>query len=238
MTTNTILRLLLASVMLPSCDSSTETNSAPSPDKQIVNADSSIQGQTIKLNLPNGAVPPDTAGAHLKKILKDILIRDQSLRVLQDTMSLKYGHLKEVQNLNTIVWKKIRLDDSLNLIVVSKILDKYGWLSSEAVGSEGNATLFLVIQHADLKTQEKYLPMIKEAVANYKASPSELALLIDRIEMRNNRPQIYGSQMETVDGKIRVYKMIDPKNVNKRRAEMGLDSIEAYVRHWNIEYKP
>lgn len=238
MTTNTILRLLLTSLMFSACDNSTETNSETPPDKHIVNVDCLIQGQTIKLNLPNGTLAPDTTGAHLKNILNDVLIRDQSLRVLHDSMSIKYGHLKEVQNLNIVVQKKIRLDDSLNLIIVTKILDKYGWLSSEAVGYEGNATLFLVIQHADLKTQEKYLPMIKEAVANYKASPSELALLIDRIEMRNNRPQIYGSQMETVDGKIRVYKIIDPKNVNKRRAEMGLDSIEDYVRHWNIEYKP
>lgn len=34
-----------------------------------------------------------------------------------------------------------------------------------AYGGKGNSTLFLVIQRADQKTQEQYLPMMREAVA-------------------------------------------------------------------------
>src|ERR1051325_9407619 len=96
---------------------------------------------------------------------------------------------------NDSIGRIIMKQDSVNLVKVVAILDKYGWLGSDEVGSQGNSALFLVIQHADLKTQEKYLPMIKEAVKNGKAEPSQLALLIDRIEMRNNRPQVYGSQV-------------------------------------------
>ncbi len=44
--------------------------------------------------------------------------------------------------------------DSLNLQKISQILDKYGWVGAEKVGEKANQTLFLVIQHADLKTQK------------------------------------------------------------------------------------
>jgi hypothetical protein len=59
-------------------------------------------------------------------------------------------------------------------------LDKYGWLGADVVGGQGNSTLFLVIQHSDQATQEKYLPMMREAVKNGKAQGSSLALLEDR----------------------------------------------------------
>ncbi|MBI3502966.1 MAG: hypothetical protein HY063_14340 [Bacteroidetes bacterium] len=134
---------------------------------------------------------------------------------------------------NDSIGRIIRKQDSVNLVKVKVILDKYGWLGADEVGANGNTALFLVIQHADLKTQEKYLPVMKEAVKNKKARASSLALLIDRVEMRNNRPQIYGSQVQGNS----FYTILDEKNVNKRRAEVGLEPLEDYAKHFGIEYK-
>ncbi len=108
-------------------------------------------------------------------------------------------------------------------------------MGSDVIGNQGNSTLFLVIQHADLKTQEKYLPMMREAVKNGKAYGSSLALLEDRIEIRNGRKQIYGSQIG-MDDKNTYYvaPLIDPDNVDKRRAEVGLPPLSDYVKNWNM----
>jgi len=89
----------------------------------------------------------------------------------------------------------IRKTDSLNLIVVSEILDKYGYLGYDDVGVIESQSLFLVIQHADLFVQEKYLPVIRKAVLDKKTFPSNLALLEDRISLRKGKKQIYGSQI-------------------------------------------
>ena len=131
------------------------------------------------------------------------------------------------------IWEIINKQDSINQVKVISILDKYGWLGADEVGKNGNAALFLVIQHSDIKTQEKYLPLMKEAVKSGKALASELALLIDRIEMRNDRLQIYGSQVQGNS----FYPIIDEKNVNKRRAEVGLGPLEEYAKHFGMEYK-
>jgi hypothetical protein len=45
----------------------------------------------------------------------------------------------------------------------------------------GNCALFFVIRHPDLKAQEKYLPMMRQAVKDGKANGSQLAMLEDTV---------------------------------------------------------
>lgn len=137
-------------------------------------------------------------------------------------------------------WKIIQAKDSVNLIKITQILDERGWLGADIIGGKGNATLFLVIQHADLSIQEKYLPMMREAVKEGNASARSLALLEDRVALRQGKRQLYGSQIgrDQETGKQYVLPLDDPMNVDKRRAEMGLGSLQDYVSRWNITWDP
>lgn len=175
----------------------------------------------------------------LKAKLDSIYELDQGIRRKYPEMTKKYerGSI-ELNN----YFAEMRRIDSSNEIYISGILDKYGWLGADEVGGRGNSTLFLVIQHAPLETQEKYLPMMQLAVKEGKASGSQLALLEDRIALRNNRPQIYGSQIGSMpnNGEKVVLPLLDPKNVNQRRAEVGLGPIEDYTERfgfrWDIDW--
>lgn len=131
--------------------------------------------------------------------------------------------------------KDIEEIDSSNLKKVEKILNKFGWLSSKIVGSKANTALFLVIQHADLQTQLKYLPTLQEAVKLGNAQASHLALLQDRIAVRQNKKQIYGTQIgKDNTGKYYLLDLIEPSKVNKRRESVGLKPLEEYLKKWNI----
>ena len=137
-------------------------------------------------------------------------------------------------------WQLINKKDSLNLIEVKAILDKYGWVGPDVVGGQGSVTLFLVIQHADQATQEKYLPMMREAVKNGKAQSGSLALLEDRVALRQGKRQIYGSQIGR-DPETQVYyvsPLEDPENVDKRRADVGLPPLAEYVKNWQMKWDP
>ncbi len=135
-------------------------------------------------------------------------------------------------------WELISKQDSINQIEVVNILDKHGWVGTDLVGKNGNKALWLVIQHAPIKIQEKYLPSLKKSVRHGLTPGHYLALLEDRILMKNGKPQTYGSQIITNQntGKKEVYKIKDPVNVNKRRKEVGLESIESYLSSWGIEW--
>ena len=68
----------------------------------------------------------------------------------------------------------------------------------------------MVIQHADLKTQQKYLPIMRDAVSKGKANVGSLALLEDRVALGMGKSQIYGSQiMQDATGKY-LQPLIDP----------------------------
>lgn len=111
-------------------------------------------------------------------------------------------------------------------------------MGADVVGGQGNSTLFLVIQHADQATQEKYLPMMREAVKNGKAQGSSLALLEDRVALGQGKRQIYGSQIGR-DPETQIYfisPLEDPDNVDKRRAEVGLQSLADYASRWQITW--
>jgi len=170
--------------------------------------------------------------AELNSINQD----DQQLRKELSQIEEKFGpDSEEVKN----HWVKISENDEKNLIKIENILETRGWLGRDIIGRGGSTTIFLVIQHASLEIQEKYLPMMRNAVAIGNAHGSQLALLEDRIAMRNDKPQIYGSQITTnmETGKKYIHPIIDPENVDKRRRSVGLGELEIYVRNFNLQWK-
>lgn len=167
----------------------------------------------------------------LDKILKE----DQKHRLQFDKIEKKHGrNSKKVKEQLKLIHEK----DSINLIEVKKILDSRGWLGQETIGKEGSVTLFLVIQHSDLETQLKYLPMLREAVKKGNAYPSDLAFLEDRVAVSQGKKQIYGSQIgtDTSTGEYYLYPLIDPANVDERRSEVGLKPLAEYLSYWNITW--
>lgn len=129
--------------------------------------------------------------------------------------------------------------DSCNLVQVKILLDKYGWIGRSLIGDKANSALFLVVQHADLETQLRYFPLLQKSAEIGESKFSNVALMQDRILMRQEKKQMYGSQVvfNKVTGSPEFYPIDDEKNVNIRRAKMGMQSIEEYAKLFGIEYK-
>ncbi|HMN88831.1 MAG TPA: hypothetical protein PKD70_01280 [Saprospiraceae bacterium] len=167
--------------------------------------------------------------------LNTIYDEDQLYRRMIDSVDQQYGW--ESEEMKTL-WAKIAEVDAVNLQKVKAILDEYGWLGSDVVGGKGAMALFLVIQHADLEVQIHYLPMMREAAKAGKAQPNHLAMLEDRVAMRQGNKQIYGSQVtrNQETGKWEVAPIRDPLQVDARRAEVGLGPLADYLKRWEIEW--
>ena len=132
----------------------------------------------------------------------------------------------------------IRKIDSSNTVIVTSLLDKHGWLGPSIIGDQGNLTLFLVIQHSTHDVRLKYFPQLKEAIAKQNAQPSQAALMEDRILSETEGRQKYGSQLfwNKEEGRYKPFPIIDEKNVNKRRADMGMEPLEEYLKRYGIRY--
>lgn len=167
-------------------------------------------------------------------VLESVFKTDTELRYHLDTLLTKVDYNSpEVFKMYTLISK----NDSVNVEIVRKIIDKYGWLGVDETSKNANDALFLVIQHADLKTQLQYLPVLTKAVQNKKALPQNLALLVDRTNMYQGKFQIYGSQLKGINPKDLVFfPIFDEPNINKRREEIGLESIEEYAKRFKLKY--
>jgi len=132
--------------------------------------------------------------------------------------------------------KEMNYLDSINYIKIQKIVDEYGWLGFDKIGRNGALTLFLVIQHSPLAIQKKYLPLLREAVKNKQAIAGNLAMLEDRIALREGKKQIYGSQIATDStGFTFLQPVEDPDHVDERRKAVGLGPLADYVKLFGIE---
>lgn len=172
----------------------------------------------------------------LVAILDTIYREDQGERQHIDSIQNLYGwQSKQIDSL----WKIIHFKDSINLLKVKNIIDKYGWLGPDIIGRDGATTLFLVIQHADTSTQVNYVSAMREAVKQGKAEANQLALLEDRILTSQGKKQIYGSQVKTNEttGKNEFFPIADEPLVNKRRASVGLGPLEEYAKLFGIDYE-
>jgi hypothetical protein len=171
----------------------------------------------------------------LVTLLDSIYILDYKYRRKIKQIEKKYGRDSEEIKYNSEMISKI---DSTNLLLVKSILNDRGWLGVEKIGIRGNKTLFLVIQHSDFKTQIKYLPMMRKAEKKGNAEANDLAFLEDRVALRKEKKQIYGSQVarDKKTGEYFVMPLKKPKNVDKRRKKIGLNTLANYISFWNITW--
>lgn len=119
--------------------------------------------------------------------------------------------------------------DSLNLIEIENIISEYG-IWGESLRSPGaKNTMFLVIQHAPLAVQERYLDQMEDAVERGEIGSRNFALLIDRMMLRKNGVQKYGTQCTIVNGKAEARNLIDSMKVDEYRKEVGLGPLSKYL---------
>jgi hypothetical protein len=174
---------------------------------------------------------------NLVAVLDSVYIEDQLCQQQYVEIVTRYGQQsEELKSFSTFMNDKY----SINQMVVKKILDENGWPGEEIIGHYGNKALFLVIQHSNLETQEKYLSMIREAAKKGNVDPANLALLEDRVALRQGKKQIYGTQLayDETTGESYVQPLEDPDNVDTRRAAIGLEKLQDYLSGVGLKWDP
>ena len=165
--------------------------------------------------------------------LDSVFFKDQESRKQYIQLAQNGADEKQL----SVTRSNMRKVDSLNLITVTTLLDNEGWLGPQDVGMFASQGLFLVIQHANLATQEKYFPMIEKAEKDGKTLSSNLAILKDRIAVRKGEDQLYGSQgfTDKTTKKKFLYPIVDVDNLESRRVSMGLPPMDKYLPGWDLE---
>lgn len=151
---------------------------------------------------------------------------DQIVRQLPD-VRYPSGTPRDSMDANVAgLWRAV---DSLNTAWTRGVVTSRGWPKRSEVGTRAAFDFFLLVQHADLATQQGMLPLMEAAVAEDEAGGSEFAYLVDRVRVREGRPQVYGTQLRTVDGLLVPFPIDDEADVDARRESVGLEPLDAYL---------
>lgn len=155
----------------------------------------------------------------LKEQLEGIFERDQHDRILWSQAARASSPNPERTE---VLYRQAAQTDSLNLVAVNRILLEQGFPRKQKVGEMALVGLWSAFQHNSLEMQKQFLPQLETAVARGDMAPAYLATLKDRIDVREGRPQKYGTQWGP-DGKR--CPLLDASRVNEWRQEVGLPPI-------------
>ena len=90
-----------------------------------------------------------------------------------------------------------------------------------------------MVQHSDsdVKFQETMLKEVSKELEKGNVSGSDFAYLTDRVQLAQEKPQVYGTQLDYNTDIAQVYprNLVDSLNVNKRRKKIGLEPLEEYL---------
>ncbi len=125
----------------------------------------------------------------------------------------------------------LRRIDGENTERLTKVIQQYGWPGKSLVGTDGAHAAWLLLQHADLNPalQKKGLALMKNAPAG-EVSLQDIAYLTDRVSMKECGKQVYGTQVQQIDGKWQPQPLLDPEAVDRLRSEAGLQPLDEYLK--------
>ncbi len=176
------------------------------------------------------AARPEASSAakpSLQAELEEMGETDQAQRRLMTDVGNKHGQNSPEMR---ALWKIQSEVDAKNIKRLEEIIAEHGWPKRSGVGPKAASAAFLILQHSDISYQKKYLPLAREAALAKEMSGGSLALLEDRILMREGKKQIYGSQLRgNGNGEYEVHPIEDEANVDQRRAAVGLPPLADYL---------
>jgi hypothetical protein len=180
--------------------------------------------------LPSAVFGADSGLSEVRAELIEMGRRDQQVRNKPDAQFSP----DELRNPPPRVLAYIKEQDDIdagNLRRLEEIVAEHGWPGSRQFGSEASGAAWLILQHAPLESQEKYLPVLKMAAGVGDARPADVAMLEDRILVRGGRKQRYGTQIvSNAKGNPEVSPVESPENLAELRNSVGLPSMEEYLR--------
>ena len=144
---------------------------------------------------------------------------------------------RALENNGTAQAEQVATVDRKNTDRMKEVVSQIGWPSVSKVGRDASIGAWLLVQHADhdVEFQSYCLSLMKE-LSSEEVRLQDIALLTDRIRVNKGEPQVYGTQFRQIDGKHVPKTIEDIENVNKRRKEMGLDTLEENIQGMYKKY--
>jgi hypothetical protein len=187
----------------------------------------------------------DEKEPELRAELVRLVIEDQNIRGEYDkyrkahglfsiddkTLNEKLNNDPEMKKELLAIIRRMQESDEHGLVRMKEIIAKYGWPGKSLVGTEAAGAAWLLVQHfdRDVAFQRSALEAMKK-LPSCEVENTHLAYLTDRVLLNEGKKQLYGTMLRKENGKFVPKPIEDEANVEKRRADLGLQPLAEYIR--------
>lgn len=156
--------------------------------------------------------------------IKDLLDRTKAEQALREEWGLSD---------NEELRLKVLALDSENTAFLKQLVANSGWPKLSTAGKEAATAAWLIVQHSPDKVFRKHcLDLMQENPSE--VEPQNLARTVDRVRIDEGKQQYFGTHfMKGQDGSWEPMPIEDEKNVEARRAEYNLPTLEAKIKEYN-----
>src|SRR5690349_6820870 len=121
--------------------------------------------------------------------------------------------------------------DAPNTGRLEQIFNQIGFPNTAKVRKDGMQAFMTLLQHATSDTlRVRAVKPITKAFKNKEMPPMGYANFVDRLRLHQGKKQLYGSGFDFKDGKLVLSPTEDLKNLEKRRAKIGLPPMSEAIR--------
>jgi hypothetical protein len=122
---------------------------------------------------------------------------------------------------------------------MKEIIGQIGWPTVSKVGQDAAHAAWLLIQHADHEVafQKECLALMK-SMPEAEVEKRDAAYLEDRVRVNTDELQLYGTQFDEVDGSFIPRPIENPEQVDERRLQMGLGTLQEAIQEMHETYSP
>lgn len=174
-------------------------------------------------------LPPASPGERLVRMAE----LEQAARETLYGLDLDSLTLEERRAVLNAAWSLVEAIDRRNQAGLKALLREAlpagGWFGRTVWGEEAARSAWLIAVHAvnDRRLMREAAGRMAPLVADGEVMPAWYAALVDRLAVLQGRPQRFGTQPVCRAGAWVVGEVEDPAGLDARRAELGLQAMEA-----------
>ena len=166
------------------------------------------------------------------KLLTEVLYKDQYVRLQMQELTKAVNNDGNAELIDSLIVlsENIERIDKENIAVIDSLLQQG---LPKGLSEESYKTIWIVIDHASLEKQVQYLSIIEKMSSEGLIDVDNYAILFDRIAMKQNRPQRYGSQSVQfgTPGNMHLYiwPVENAESLDSLRETVGMGPVLKYL---------
>lgn len=167
------------------------------------------------------------------KLLSEVWHKDQDIRHQMIELTRAVSVDKRVELIDSLITatEEVERIDNQNMAIVDSLLQRG---LPKGLSAESYKTIWIVIDHASLEKQVQHLPLIEQMALEGLIERDNYAILFDRVAMKQNRPQRYGSQAVQFGSpdnmRLYIWPVEEAEKLDSIRTTVGMSPINDYLQ--------